>query len=151
MEFVLNAHSIVRYLVLIFGIWAVFNALSGVIKSRPYTGTDDKSNLFFMIFTDIQFLLGIILLFTWINQSGVLDLGMGTVMKDKVMRFKTVEHPVMMLLAWVMVHISRSSVKKAVTDASKHKKTLIFSGIALLLILAAIPWPFREIIGRPWF
>jgi hypothetical protein len=23
--------------------------------------------------------------------------------------------------------------------------------IAMVLILAAVPWPFRELIGRPWF
>ena len=23
--------------------------------------------------------------------------------------------------------------------------------VALLMILAAMPWPFREIVGRPWF
>jgi hypothetical protein len=35
-------------------------------------------------------------------------------------------------------------VKRADTDAQKHKRTLIYFGIALLLILAMIPWPFRQ-------
>lgn len=144
MESILTAHSIVRYLIIIFGVWAVCSAISGVTSKRAYTANDSKANMFFMITMDIQFLIGVILLYNWISISGISDLGMGDVMKDKVLRFKSVEHPLMMIIAWIMVHISRSASKKAATDIAKHKKVLIFSGIALLLILAAIPWPFRE-------
>jgi len=28
---------------------------------------------------------------------------------------------------------------------------LIFFGLAIVLILAAMPWPFREAVARPWF
>jgi hypothetical protein len=56
-----------------------------------------------------------------------------------------------MIIAWILVHIGRASVKRADTDAAKHKRMLIFFGIALLLILVSIPWPFREIIGKPYF
>jgi hypothetical protein len=61
------------------------------------------------------------------------------------------EHLTMMLLAWVLVHIGRASVKRATADAIKHKRMLIFFGIAIILILASIPWPFREAIARPFF
>ena len=38
------------------------------------------------------------------------------------------------------------------TDTQKHKRGLIFFGIAILIILAMIPWPFRQPgIGREWF
>ena len=151
MDSILSIHSILRYLVLLFGVWAVFNAITGVSSKRSYNGNDNKSNLFFMILTDIQLLLGLILLYNWVSNSGVSDLDMGTIMKDKAMRFWTVEHPIMMFLAWIFVHVSRSASKKATTDLSKHKKVLIFSGLALLIMLASIPWPFREVIGRPLF
>jgi len=74
---------------------------------------------------------------------------LGNNMKDPYTRFFTMEHLTMMLLAWVLVHIGRASVKKGTTDAIKHKKMLIFFGIAIILILASIPWPFREAIARP--
>ena len=151
MDSILSIHSILRYLVLLFGAWAVFNAITGVSSKRSYNGNDNKSNLFFMILTDIQLLLGLILLYNWVSNSGVSDLDMGTIMKDKAMRFWTVEHPIMMFLAWIFVHVSRTASKKATTDLSKHKKVLIFSGLALLIMLASIPWPFREVIGRPLF
>ena len=57
-----------------------------------------------------------------------------------------------MIIAWLLVHLGRSMVKRADTDAQKHKKSLIWFGIALILILAMIPWPFRqEHIARALF
>ncbi|RYG40693.1 MAG: hypothetical protein EOO01_26770 [Chitinophagaceae bacterium] len=103
-----------------------------------------------MICCDIQLLIGIILVVAngwWDKLKG----GMGEVMKDPYNRFFTVEHALMMIIAWIMVHVGRSAVKKATLDSAKHRKVLIFSGIALLLILISIPWPFRELVGRPWF
>ena len=76
--------------------------------------------------------------------------GMGDVMKNPVDRFFTVEHAGMMILAWILVHVGRSSVKRAPNDAAKHKKMLIFFGLAFLIIIASIPWPFRAEIARPW-
>jgi fucose permease len=72
-------------------------------------------------------------------------------MKDANNRFFTMEHALMMVIAWILVHVGRVAVKKSVTPAGKHKKALIFFGIAILLILAAIPWPFREAIARPFY
>lgn len=142
-------HNLLRWAVLLTGLWTVINAITGVIGKRTFNGSDNKSNLFFMISCDIQLLLGLLLFFGnhWAAQFS----NMAVAMKDKNLRFFTVEHTVMMLLAWVLVHVGRAQVKKAGTDAAKHKKMLVFFGIALVLILASIPWPFREIIGRPWF
>jgi len=76
---------------------------------------------------------------------------MGPLMKNNYDRFFVVEHAFMMIIAWILVHIGRSAVKKAATDRAKHKKMLIFYGIALLLILISIPWPFRVEVARPLF
>ena len=104
-----------------------------------------------MICCDIQLLLGLILYFSgmWFDN---LKTNAGAVMKDGVQRFFSVEHALMMIIAWLLVHIGRSMVKRAGNDAQKHKRSLIFFGIALLIILAMIPWPFRQAgIGRAWF
>ena len=42
--------------------------------------------------------------------------------------------------------------KKRISDRAKHKRTLLFYVLALLIILASIPWPFREIgAGSHWY
>ena len=74
------------------------------------------------------------------------------VMANGAMRFFAMEHAIMMIIAWLLVHIGRSMVKRADTDAQKHKRSLIYFGIAILLILAMIPWPFRQVgIARQLF
>ena len=149
MQIVLVLHSLLRWAILLTGIWTVFNALTGVLTKRKFSGKDDKSNLFFMIFCDIQLLLGLALYFgnSWFDKLK----DMGNTMKDPIGRFFTVEHGFMMLLAWILVHVGRASVKKADTDAKKYKRMLIFFGLAIVLIIAAIPWPFRHAIERPLF
>ena len=149
MQIVLVLHNLLRWAVLLFGLWTLVNSLTGYFGKRNYTANDNRSNLFFMISCDIQLLIGLIL---YVNNGWFGRLQhLGENMKDPYTRFFTMEHLTMMLLAWILVHIGRASVKKAATDAAKHKKMLIFFGLAIVLILASIPWPFREAIARPWF
>lgn len=143
MNYTLAIHSLLRWAVLLFGLWAVLSALSAVLSKREYRSSDNKINLFFMISCDIQLLMGLILYFTgmWFEK---LKTGMGDVMKDPAERFFAVEHALMMIIAWLIVHVGRTMVKRADTDGQKHKRTLIYFGIALVIILAMIPWPFRQ-------
>ena len=149
MQIVLILHSLFRWAVLLFGFWTLLNAITGFFGKRTYTDGDNRSNLLFMISCDIQLLIGLILYFTngWFDR--LKDLGNN--MKDPANRFFTMEHMSLLIVAWVLVHIGRSAVKRADTDAAKHKKMLIYFGIALLLILVSIPWPFRQAIERPYF
>lgn len=149
MQIVLVLHNLLRWAVLLFGLWTLLNAITGVMAKRNYTGSDNKSNLFFMISCDIQLLLGLILYFSnsWFDR--LKDLGSN--MKDPFNRFFTMEHATMMIIAWILVHVGRASVKRATTSAAKHKRMLIFFGLAIIIILAAIPWPFREAIAKPYY
>ena len=149
MQVILILHSLLRWAVVILGLWTLINALTGYFGKRAYTANDNRSNLFFMISCDIQLLIGLALYIHngWFDRLK----DMGNNMKDPYLRFFTMEHLTLMLVAWVLVHIGRATVKKADTDAAKHKKMLIFFGLAIVLIFAAIPWPFKQAIGRPYF
>lgn len=149
MQVVLVLHNLLRWAVLLFGLWTLLNAITGLFGKRTFSAGDNRSNLLFMISCDIQLLLGLILYFNnaWFDR--LKDLGNN--MKDPYNRFFTMEHMSMMILAWILVHIGRTSVKRAATDGTKHKRMLLFFGLAIVLILASIPWPFREIIGKPYF
>lgn len=144
-------HNILRWGILVFGLWAVINGLTGLSSKRAYSANDNRSGLLFMIFCDIQLLIGLILFFTngWLDK--IKASGMGAIMKNGYDRFFTVEHALIMIIAWILVHVGRASVKKAATDRAKHKKMLVFFGLALLLIIISIPWPFRAEVARPLF
>ena len=73
--------------------------------------------------------------------------GMGATMKDAASRFWAVEHIFSMLLAIALITIGHVKYKKTL----KANSTRILYVIALILILLAMPWPFRSGIGRPLF
>jgi cell division protein FtsW (lipid II flippase) len=68
-------------------------------------------------------------------------------MKDKFYRFYWIEHPLMMFVSIVLITIARGKLKK-----NNYSAAAWMLLVALLLILAAIPWPFREVVGegRKW-
>lgn len=145
----ISIHSLTRWAVLFFGLWTVYNGIRGMISKKSFDKRDNLGNLFFMISCDIQLLLGIILYVSngWFER---LTGGMGELMKDPYNRFFAVEHAFTMILAWILVHVGRTAVKKAHAH-KKHKLMLMYFGGALLLILISIPWPFRDTIGKALF
>lgn len=139
----IHAHSGLRWVVLLLLISAVFKALMKWRSNAPYTEGDRKLNLFTMISVHVQLLLGLALFFI----SERVDFSQ---MKDAAFRFFTVEHSLMMLLAIALVTIGHSKSKKAKEDAQKFRTVFIYYLLALILVLVAIPWPFRG-FGTQWF
>src|SRR5690606_23013888 len=144
---ILHLHNLLRWLVLICGIWAIIKAYSGMKGHRAFTASDKRPPLLFLIFCDIQLLVGLFLYFKkgWAN---VLSSG-GNVMSNAAQRFFAVEHLLGMVVAIVLVHIGYSVIKKNVSDERKFKNLFWFFTIALLIMLLTIPWPFRDMVARP--
>lgn len=141
-----STHSGLRWLVLIFIVLAIFNALMKRGKKTEYTKGDKMPVLLGLIFTHVQLLLGFALYF--ISPKVTFVEGF---MKDTASRFYAVEHISMMILAVVLITIGYSKAKRQEIASKKHNTVLIFYGIGLLLILASIPWPFRAELGGSWF
>ena len=146
----LMIHSILRWVILILILVAIFRSFGA--GSKPFTDGHKKNGLFLMISCDIMLLIGLIQWFTGgFGLKAIQNNGMGAVMKDGVMRFFAVEHLLMMIIAIILVHVGYSFSKKNISDAKKHTKTTLFYILALLVMLAAIPWPFREAgMSRGW-
>jgi hypothetical protein len=138
-------HSFLRWALLILLLAVIFKSLQGMMSKRAFTPSDNKINLYLFISAHTQLLVGIILYFV----SPFVKFG-GDSMKDSEIRFFTMEHTTMMLIAIVLITMGRIMSKKAPTDAGKFKRLFWFNFIALLIIFAAIPWPFMH-VARPWF
>lgn len=146
-----HIHSAGRWIVLLLLLFAIFNSL--IAGNRPFIRTDARMGLILMIFADLMLLVGIILWFLgpW-GYKLIQEKGMAEVMKNPTERFFAVEHLVGMLIAIILIHIGKTQGRKQISDKSKHRRTLIFYLLALLIILASIPWPFREIGAmRGWY
>lgn len=147
-----HLHNFLRWVILILLLLSIAKAYSGWQGKKVFGASDKKLWLFTLISAHITLLLG--LYQVSFGRFGIFSttLPEGTsVMKDTFYRFYWVEHPVGMILAIVLITLGYGMAKKAVSDEVKFKKTFYYFLIALILILASIPWPFREIIGRPWF
>lgn len=146
-----SLHSFIRWVILILELVVIFRSYGGMVRGRAFTAGDRKAGLFLMIAAHTQLLVGLYLYFAgpW-GFANIQNLGFGAVMKDHVARFYAVEHIFGMLVAIVLITIGRGVSKKAIPDAAKHKRGFWLFLVALIIILATIPWPFREGIARPW-
>jgi hypothetical protein len=146
----LHLHSFLRWIILLLLLIVVYRSLTA--GNRPFSNTDRKFGLFTMIACDITLLIGLYQWFTGpvYGLSAFMNSGMKAIMSDKALRFFSVEHFTGMIIAIILVHIGKSYAKKNLPDAVKHKRTLVYFGLALLIILISIPWPFRQ-IARGWF
>jgi hypothetical protein len=136
----LHLHNLLRWVILItlflsiYKLWSKQNAL-GVSKILLMSS---HSTLLLGLY---QYLTGAV------GLKMIQAAGMGAAMKVAATRFWAVEHIFSMVLAITLITIGHVKYKKS----SQSGTTLVLYTIALLLILSAIPWPFRAGIGRPWF
>jgi membrane protein DedA with SNARE-associated domain len=86
-----------------------------------------------MISAHTQFLIGLVLYFL----SPFVQFNSGT-MKSETIRYYTVEHWVMMVIAIVLLTIGHSKSKKLVLPEAKHRIIFIFYTIALAVVVGAL-------------
>ncbi|PZP43717.1 MAG: hypothetical protein DI598_15430 [Pseudopedobacter saltans] len=143
----LHLHHTLGYIILVLLLVNIFKNISNLHK--PFTTGDKKLGLFLMIAAHITLLIGLYQCiagpYGWIHKPADVD-----IMKDGFWRFYLIEHPVGMIVAIALITIGKGVAKKDISDYSKHKRAAWLFTIALIIILATIPWPFRELgIGRP--
>ena len=87
-------------------------------------------------------------LFTWFFNAGITD-QLTSYDRRQTKVFNSCNFAGM-LIAIVLITIGRGVAKKSIPDAAKFKRSFWLFLIALVIILATVPWPFREGIGKPW-
>ena len=137
-------HSGFRYVVLILILIALIQALTGWLGKKGYTEGNRKLNLFAMVSAHIQLLLGLILYF--VSPFVTFD-DMGSVMKDDTLRYWTVEHAIMMIIALILITVGHSRSKKAISGTDKHKSIAIFYGLGAIIVVVAILQSGRGLFG----
>jgi hypothetical protein len=59
---------------------------------------------------------------------------------DGATRLLAVEHPILMIIAIILITVGYSKHKKKTTDEGKFKTIMLMYGMALILVLTRIPW-----------
>lgn len=144
-NFLVHLHSGLRWVALLLLVYAILNAISAR-NSNEYTKKDKMVNLFTMVSLHLQLVIGLVLYFT--SQKRLFSEGW---IKNDMLRFYNLEHISLMIIAIALVTFARGKAERSSDVSVKHKKIRIWYTIALILILASIPWPFRENLGGAWF
>lgn len=142
-------HSIFRWLVLIALLISIYRASIGYFQKRIFTSRDHLFRHWTATIAHIQLVIGMLLYlkspivkFFWKNKQEA--------MQTKGISFFSIYHVLLMFGAIVLITIGSAFAKRKHTDSEKHQTMLIWYGIALLIILIAIPWPFSPFANRTY-
>jgi hypothetical protein len=143
----LHLHTVLRWVVLVSALVVIGRGL--LKKDTTYS---KMPMMIFVISLHVQFLIGLAL---YVKLSPITAAAFNDIklsMKTPALRFYLVEHLALMLGAVVVGTIGSAKTRRATSDVLKHKNSLMFTAIALLLIVIGIPWPFRgDGVGRGLF
>ncbi len=146
---ILFLHGLTRWLVLVGGLWLVAASIPALGKAGPVGASPVLLPWrIYMGGFHLQLLLGIFLLVVSpLAQAAWGD--MGAAMRTRPVRFFIAEHTTMMIVAFVIAQIGSARTRKAFDARGAARTSLVYGGLSLLLVLAAIPWPFFGAIARP--
>ncbi|TDQ19188.1 hypothetical protein DFQ04_1005 [Algoriphagus boseongensis] len=133
-----HAHSGVAYLALAALIFVIFWALIGSLSGREFTEKDRKIALIGFILSHIQLLLGLILYF--VSPVGFSLLTSGGAMSDAAARLTALEHPLINIIAIVLISLGYIRTKKLSNSRAKFRSVYMLYAVGLVLILSRIPW-----------
>jgi hypothetical protein len=140
----LVVHSYVRWTVVAALAAVVARGLHGWSTGRPWTRADERTHVALVALVDLQLLLGAWL---YLHASPFVRVFLSdpvSAMRVGELRFFGLEHPVLMLTAFVVIHVGRWRAK----SKDRHRRAATWTLAAVLLVVAGIPWP-RLPHGRP--
>jgi len=149
-QITLFLHSWNRWLILIAGVIVIASAIQGLTTKSGYSSFQKRWSLIFLSSLHLQLLIGLLLYFFFSPVMAQALSNFGAAMKDSVMRFWAVEHAFVNLVAIALAQTGSILVKRKSDSIAKHKRTLIWSGIAFILILLMIPMGMMG-VDRPLF
>lgn len=136
----LIAHNWLRWAVVIAGVLIVAFSLIGWLRKHPWGKRERIWGLIFTSAMDLQLLVGALLYFVFSPLTTSAFSNFAAAMQNAAQRFFVVEHGFVMLLAVIFAHLGSVLSKKAADDAGKFRRSAIWYSLALLFVLAMIPW-----------
>jgi hypothetical protein len=147
--FLLFAHSLFRWAVVISLLYAVYRGIRGWNYKDIFTRWDDLVRHSTATIAHIQLAIGYILYFkspvvayfrSHLHEAG----------RQFDFLFFGLIHIVLMTIAIVFITIGSSVAKRQDTDTGKFRTMAIWFSLALIIIFIAIPWPFSPLANRPY-
>ena len=145
----ITLHSMVRWLVLVALLLAIFQSWRGWLGRKEFTRYDNTLRALTITLAHVQLSIGVWLYFVSPLIKSFLDNYSATV-GIRSIRFFGMEHSLMMILAVTFITIGGSQARRRSLSGQKFKAMAIWFTIALVIIFVSIPWPFSPMAERPW-
>jgi uncharacterized membrane protein YfcA len=139
-NYLLLIHNLFRWIILIMVVFTLYNNYRGWRKKKTFTRRDKALNSAFVGTLDIQFVIGLVLYFFFSSYTKEAFQNMAEAMKHKDLRYWAVEHITMMVAGLVIAHIGSVVSRKSKTDEERFRKAFYYFLVALIIILAGMPW-----------
>lgn len=131
----LNIHHYLAFVALFLIAWATINGISGSRSEKAWEDKHRKVNLFALIATHTMLLLGLVMLLMTLSGADISE-----IMKNSVSRKSYIEHPMVGVFAAVLVTVGNAKSKKGIGNGKRFKATMLFFGLALVLLLSRLPY-----------
>lgn len=129
-----HLHSTLAYVLLAGLIISILYVLFAYLQNKGY---NRKMALLGLICAHIQFVVGLIIYFS--SPLGIKGAS-GEAMKISTARLYFLEHPLIMLVAIILITVGYSRAKRLNTAKKQNASVLVFYLIGLILVLSRIPW-----------
>lgn len=134
----IGVHGGLRWLIVLVGLIAFVRHLQGMQGGVPFARAR-KVGVAFTALMHINLLIGVVLYGVSPLIKGAMA-DMKGAMRIPDTRFIVAEHPLIMVVAVILVTIGGIVAKNAADDAVRHKKGALFIGAVLALLAYGIPW-----------
>ena len=142
-------HSLVRWLVVISLVYAIYRAYVGFKGQKRFSKTDNSIRHWTATIAHVQLIIGI-LVYTQSPSIKYFWKHTKEALQNWDVTFYSLIHAVMMLLVIVVLTIGSAKSKRMEKDSDKFRTMLLWFFIAFLLIFMAVPWPFSPLSNRPY-
>lgn len=142
-------HSLVRWLVLVVLLLAIYRSWRGWLGRKGFTKWDNTLRALTITLAHVQLTIGVWLYLVSPLIKSFLH-NYSTTVGIRGIRFFGMEHSLMMILAVTFITIGGSQARRRSMDGQKFKAMAIWFTIALVVIFVSIPWPFSPMAERPW-
>lgn len=143
-------HATVRWLLLLLLLLSLYRAAAGLYGRRSFTKADNALRHWTATAAHIQLLAGMLLY----TQSPVVRYfwqHFREAVRVKDTLFFGLLHMLLMLAAIAILTAGSALAKRRSSHPAKFRTMLLWYGVALLIILTAIPWPFSPLAQRPYW
>lgn len=129
----LTLHNLNRWVILLTGLWALAQTISGLSSGRPFTTADRRPVVAFMGSLHLQLVLGL-MLFAFMGMQNI------PVFAGAPRESFQWEHLGLGVLAAVFATLGSVQSRKAATEPLKFRAAALWTGLSMIVILAGIPW-----------